>query len=83
MVTRRDYTSEAVAAAKSVLVELARLLGEYRDEIVLVGGWVPELLLGDSEVPHTGSMDIDLALDHRRLKEATGTRSCRGSRRVK
>jgi hypothetical protein len=69
MVTRRDYTSEAVEAAKSVLVELARLLGEYRDEIVLVGGWVPELLLGDSEVPHTGSMDIDLALDHRRLQQ--------------
>lgn len=69
MVTRRDYTAEAVAAAKSVLIELVHLLGEYRDEIVLVGGWVPELLLGDQVPPHTGSMDIDLALDHRRLRE--------------
>jgi hypothetical protein len=41
VVTRRDYTSEAVAAAKSVLIELVHLLGQYRDEIVLVGGWVP------------------------------------------
>lgn len=69
MVTRRDYTAEAVAAAKSVLIELVHLLGEYRDEIVLVGGWVPELLLGDQVPPHTGSMDIDLALDHRKLQE--------------
>lgn len=69
MVTRRDYTSDAVAAAKSVLIELVHLLGQYRDEIVLVGGWVPELLLGDRVPPHTGSMDIDLALDHRRLQE--------------
>lgn len=69
MVTRRDYTSEAVAAAKSVLIELVHLLGQYRDEIVLVGGWVPELLLGDHVPPHTGSMDIDLALDHKRLQE--------------
>ncbi len=35
MVTRRDYTAEAVAAAKSVLIELTHLLGEYRDNIVL------------------------------------------------
>lgn len=69
MVTRRDYRAEAVFAAKSVLIELAHLLGEYRDEIVLVGGWVPELLLGEQLPPHTGSMDIDLALDHRRLQD--------------
>lgn len=31
MVTRRDYRAEAVFAAKSVLIELAHLLGEYRD----------------------------------------------------
>jgi hypothetical protein len=41
MVTRRDYTTEAVHAAKSVLVELVHLLGEYRDDTVLIGGWVP------------------------------------------
>ena len=69
MVTRRDYRAEAVFAAKSVLIELVHLLGEFRDEIVLVGGWVPELLFGEHEPPHTGSMDIDLALDHRRLQE--------------
>lgn len=70
MVTRRDYTRDAVKAARSVLVEVLHLLGEYRDSIVLVGGWVPEFLCPTSETPHVGSMDIDLALDHRHLTEA-------------
>lgn len=43
MKRRTDYTAMGVAAAKSVLVELVHLLGAYRNDIVLVGGWVPEL----------------------------------------
>ncbi len=40
MVTKRtDYTAEAVAAARSVMLELTRLLGEYQEGIVIVGGW--------------------------------------------
>lgn len=69
MVTRRDYTAEAVEAAKSVLIELTHLLGEYRDHIVLIGGWVPELLIPQEPRPHVGSMDIDLALNHVKIRE--------------
>ena len=69
MVTRRDYTAEAVEAAKSVLIELTHLLGEYRDNIVLIGGWVPELLIPQKPRPHVGSMDIDLALNHLKIQE--------------
>jgi hypothetical protein len=47
MVTKKDYTAEAVEAARLVLIELIHLLGEYRDHIVVVGGWVPDLLLGN------------------------------------
>lgn len=70
MVKRTDYTEAAVSAAKSVLVELAHLFGEYRDDIVLIGGWVPELLIQGAPEPHVGSMDIDLALNHLTLGEA-------------
>lgn len=70
MVTKRDYTAEAIAAAKSVLIELVHLLGEYRENTVLIGGWVPELLLSAKTSLHVGSMDIDLALDHRRIGSA-------------
>ena len=69
MVTRRDYTAEAVNAAKSVLIELMHLLGEYRNDIVLIGGWVPELLLPQEPRRHVGSMDIDLALNHLKIQD--------------
>jgi len=70
MVTRRsNYTAEAVEAARSVLLELSRLLGEYQDSVVVVGGWVPELLISQSQHQHVGSIDVDIALDHRKLKE--------------
>lgn len=69
MVTRRDYTAEAVEADKAVLIELTHLLGEYRDDIVLIGGWVPELLFPQAFLPHVGSTDIDLALDHLKIRD--------------
>ena len=49
MVTRRDYTAEAVEAAKRVLIELVHRLGEYCNGVVVVGGWVPYLLLANHE----------------------------------
>lgn len=52
------------------MLELVRILGEYHDEIVIVGGWVPELLLPLARPGHIGSTDVDLALDHRRINEA-------------
>lgn len=66
----KDYTGEAVAAARTVLIELTHLLQEYRDDIIVIGGWVPELLARGGLPPHVGSMDVDLALDHRKLQEA-------------
>jgi hypothetical protein len=60
MGTRSDYDTRDVNAAKSVLVELMQILGEYREQMVLIGGWVPYFLFGAG---HVGSTDIDLALD--------------------
>lgn len=57
---RSDYTSDAVEAARSVLLELSRLLGEYQKGIVIVGGWVPELLFSQASRRHIGSLDVDL-----------------------
>jgi hypothetical protein len=68
MVTREDYSKREVEAARSVLLELIHLLGEYTENIVLVGGWVPEFLFEKPIKPHIGSIDVDLALDHRYIK---------------
>jgi len=69
-ITFRDYSADQVEAARSVLLELVHLLGEYRDDIVVVGGWVPQLILPPGHPPHVGSIDVDLALNHRNLREA-------------
>jgi len=69
MVTRKDYTTQEVEAARSVLIELVHTLGEYSKYIVVVGGWVPEILFGKKGAPHVGSIDVDLALDHKKLRD--------------
>jgi hypothetical protein len=70
MVTKRtDYTAEAVEAARSVMLELSRILGEYQEDMVIVGGWVPELLIEKAPRAHIGSLDVDIALNHRTLRE--------------
>jgi hypothetical protein len=70
MVTRLDYNEQMVQAAHAVLLELVHILGEYREGIALVGGWVPGLLLPEDADRHVGSMDVDIALDHKLLEEA-------------
>jgi hypothetical protein len=60
MITRRDYIGVKVDASLSVLIELMQLLGEYRDNIVLIGGWVPEFLISKKDEPFIGSLDVDL-----------------------
>ena len=63
-----DYTASEVEAAKRVMIEVAQNLGDYADACVVVGGWVPELLLPEGpnrNIP--GSIDVDLALNPERL----------------
>lgn len=62
-----DYTNRQVEAARRVLVDVAQVLASFRDAIVVVGGWVPDLLLPHSEIEHIGSIDVDLALDATKL----------------
>jgi len=70
MVSKRtDYNAEAVEAARSVMLELSRVLGEYQNDMVIVGGWVPELLIEQAPRAHIGSLDVDVALNHRTLHE--------------
>jgi hypothetical protein len=68
MVSQRDYTQEVINACKNVLLEVASLIKEDRS-IVLVGGWVPELVLPSKERPHVGTVDVDLAIDISKMQE--------------
>lgn len=58
-----DYDDRTTAAVKSVLIEIGQVLGSFRGKFAVVGGTVPWLLLDNEEMPHVGSMDVDLGLD--------------------
>lgn len=66
---RDDYSPREVEAAKRVMTEIWQVLGEYRDAMVLVGGWIPGLLIADGSTLHTGSLDVDVLLDPDLLRE--------------
>ena len=63
-----DYSAGQTAAAHRVLVELVNLFDEYKDEIRIVGGWVPELMYPGEG--HVGSVDVDILITHLKLKES-------------
>ena len=64
-----DHNDPKVAAVRAELALIFRLLGEYREHLVLVGGWVPSLLTPQASERHTGSLDIDIALDHKAISD--------------
>lgn len=66
--TQHEYGAREIDAARRVLVDLGQVLGSwFSDSIVVVGGWVPDLLLPEADEPHIGSIDVDLALDANKL----------------
>ena len=58
-----DYDDRTTAAVKSVLIEIGQILGSFRGKFAVIGGAVPWLLLDNEEMPHVGSIDVDLSLN--------------------
>jgi hypothetical protein len=56
---------DPTSASRAVLIEVLNVLGAFRDDIVLVGGWVPDLLYPGRG--HMGSLDVDLAVSQRAI----------------
>lgn len=67
MVKQSDYAPPEVKACLSVLVEVMTVLGEFRENIVIVGGNVPPLLIPSAKAKHPGTLDIDLAIDNKHV----------------
>lgn len=66
------HGGEIAQLSMSVYLELMTILGAYHEALVLVGGWAPTFILerfgrSDAAFQHVGSIDIDLAVDHRRV----------------
>jgi len=69
-----DYGAGIVSASTSVLVEVIRCLGDYRDLLVLLGGWAPYYILQRFQDPsnpfrHVGSVDVDIAIHPDLIRE--------------
>lgn len=76
-----DYDDRTTAAVKTVLVEMGQILGAFKGKFAIVGGAVPWLLLGNEEMPHVGTLDVDVGLDAEALGDgeyATLVDSLRG-----
>ena len=69
MKVKTEYSTREIEACVIVMRELFTYLKPYRNQMVLVGGWVPYFLLekytpsGSGYDQHVGSLDIDIALD--------------------
>ena len=64
-----DYSERQTEAARRVLIDIGQVLVSFRDCVVVVGGWVPDLLLPAASEPHVMSIDVDLALDSSKLTD--------------
>lgn len=65
--TADGYTSEQVRAVRAACLYIATKLGDLMDDVVVVGGLVPSLLIAQEELPegeeaHVGTMDLDVGL---------------------
>lgn len=63
-----DYTESQKEAAHRILIELINLFDEYKDDIRIVGGWVPDLMFPNQE--HVGSVDVDILINHLTLQDS-------------
>lgn len=67
--TKKEYDRLFVEAANRVLLEVARVLYEYRAGIVIVGGQVPGLIFEQHSPEHIGTIDVDIALNLQIIQE--------------
>lgn len=64
-----DYDDRTTAAVRSVLVEIGQILGSFKGKFAVIGGAIPWLLLSKADMPHVGTVDIDLDLDPSALRD--------------
>jgi hypothetical protein len=78
MKLKSEYSPREIEACVIVMRDLFTYLKPYRNQIVLIGGWVPYFLLekytpsGSEHDQHVGSLDVDIALDAFSIPESEG-----------
>jgi len=62
-----DYSKAQIQLVKETCLYIATVLGDYMEQVVIVGGRVPSILIDQENLPdgadsHVGTMDLDLGL---------------------
>ncbi|TVQ88158.1 MAG: hypothetical protein EA397_17335 [Deltaproteobacteria bacterium] len=65
--TREGYRPEHVEQVRATCLYVATFLGDLRDDLVVIGGLVPSLIIDQGDLPegadtHVGTMDLDVGL---------------------
>ena len=65
--TAAEYSPRYVELVKRTCLYLATILGDFQDDLVVVGGLVPTLLIPEGSLPefepaHIGTIDLDIGL---------------------
>jgi len=64
--TAAGYTATQLQTVRATCLSLTSILGDLLDDLVVVGGLVPSLLINTKPArddPHVGSLDVDLGLE--------------------
>ena len=69
-----EYESGQVELVRATCLYVATKLGDIMDELVIIGGLVPSLLISQDDLPegadaHVGTMDLDVGLTLALLEE--------------
>ena len=72
--TAAEYEDEHVELVRATCLYVATKLGDMMDDLVIIGGLVPSLIVDQSALPenvdaHVGTMDLDVGLQLTLLDE--------------
>lgn len=65
----RGHKERVIEATRQVLMEVFKLLEDFRESLILVGGWVPIMIIPQSEDKYVGTIDVDLVINDKSLNE--------------
>ncbi len=61
-----------IEVTRQVLLEVLKILEGFHESLILIGGWVPIMIMPEAEDNHVGTLDVDLLINDR-LLEDTGS----------
>ena len=70
----KGYRERVIGATRKVLVEVFKILEDFHESLILIGGWVPIMIFPESEDKYVGTIDVDLVINDQSLNE-TGSKT--------